>query len=67
MMFRLTAEPWPGDADAGLLTFLRDKALMAHKDLDAARSLGDQLGVPLPVAELTDSRCDRIFGLPDSK
>jgi 3-hydroxyisobutyrate dehydrogenase len=65
LMFRPTAKPWPGDSDAGLLTFLRDKALMAHKDLDAARALGDELGVPTPVAELTDARCERIFGLPD--
>jgi 3-hydroxyisobutyrate dehydrogenase len=65
LIFRPTAEPWPGDADAALLTFLRDKASMAHKDLDAARALGDELGVPMPVAQLTDARCERIFGLPD--
>ena len=65
LMFRPTAEPWPDDADQGLLTFLRDKALMAHKDLDAARALGDELGVAMPVAVLTDARCERIFGLPD--
>jgi 3-hydroxyisobutyrate dehydrogenase len=65
LMFRATAAPWPGDSDAGLLTFLREKALMAHKDLDAARALGDELGVPMPVAELADARCERIFGLPD--
>jgi hypothetical protein len=38
---------------------------MAHKDLDAARALGHELGVPMPVAEMTDTRCERIFGLPD--
>jgi 3-hydroxyisobutyrate dehydrogenase-like beta-hydroxyacid dehydrogenase len=65
LMFRPTAEPWPGDTDAAFLTFLRDKALMAHKDLDAARALGEERGVPMPVAELTDGRCERIFGLPD--
>jgi len=65
LIFRPTAEPWPADADEGLLTFLRDKALMAHKDLDAARALGDELGVAMPVAALTDARCERIFGLPD--
>jgi hypothetical protein len=37
---------------------------MAHKDLDAARALGDELGVATPVAALTDARCERIFGLP---
>ena len=65
LIFRPTAEPWPADADEGLLTFLRDKALMAHKDLDAARALGDELGVAMPVAALTDARCERIFGLAD--
>jgi 3-hydroxyisobutyrate dehydrogenase len=65
LILRPTAEPWPDDTDAGLLEFLRDKALMAHKDLDAARALGDELGVPMPLAELTDSRCERVFGLPD--
>jgi 3-hydroxyisobutyrate dehydrogenase len=66
LMFRATAEPWPVDTDAVLLTFLQDKAALAHKDLAAARELGDQLGVRLPVAALTDARCERIFGLPDS-
>ena len=65
LILRPTAEPWPGDTDANLLAFLRDKALMAHKDLDAARALGDEYGVPMPLAALTDARCERIFGLPD--
>jgi 3-hydroxyisobutyrate dehydrogenase len=65
LMFRPTAEPWPGDTDAAFLTFLRDKSLMAHKDLDAARALGKEHGVPMPVAAMTDARCERIFGLPD--
>jgi 3-hydroxyisobutyrate dehydrogenase len=65
LILRPTAEPWPDDTDAGLLGFLRDKAVMAHKDLDAARALGDELGVPTPLAALTDARCERIFGLPD--
>jgi len=65
LMFRPTAEPWPADTDAALLSFLRDKAALAHKDLAAARELGDQLGVTMPVAALTDARCERIFGLPD--
>jgi 3-hydroxyisobutyrate dehydrogenase-like beta-hydroxyacid dehydrogenase len=67
MIFRPTAEPWPDDSDVRLLDLLRDKALMAHKDLDAARGLGRALGVPMPLAELTDSRCERIFGLPEAK
>lgn len=67
LILRPTAEPWPADSDAGLLEFLREKAVMAHKDLDAARALGDELGVAMPVAELTDRRCERIFGLPEAE
>jgi 3-hydroxyisobutyrate dehydrogenase len=65
LMFRPTAEPWPADTDAGLLTFLEDKAALAHKDLAAAQALGDRLGVAMPVAAMTDRRCERIFGLPE--
>jgi 3-hydroxyisobutyrate dehydrogenase len=63
LMFRTTVEPWPVDADAGLVGAMRAASLLAHKDLAAARALGDELGVPLPLAELTEARCDRIFGL----
>jgi hypothetical protein len=36
---------------------------LAHKDLVAALALGDELGVALPLATLTEARCDAIFGL----
>jgi 3-hydroxyisobutyrate dehydrogenase-like beta-hydroxyacid dehydrogenase len=62
LMFRTTAAPWPPDADAGLVGAMRAASLLAHKDLAAARDLGRELGVPLPLAELTDERCDEIFG-----
>lgn len=65
MILRQTAEPWDRNADPNLLQFFEDKCVMAHKDLDAARALGDKLGVPMPVAALTDARCERIFFLPD--
>lgn len=65
MILRETAEPWDRDADPNLLQFFEDKAVMAHKDLDAARALGQKLGVPMPVAALTDARTERIFFLPD--
>jgi 3-hydroxyisobutyrate dehydrogenase-like beta-hydroxyacid dehydrogenase len=65
LMFRDTAQPWPEDTDAGLLRFLADKAVLAHKDLAAAQELGAELGVALPVAALTQARCERIFGLPE--
>ncbi len=63
LMFRTTAQPWPPDADIGLVNAMRAASLLAHKDLGAARALGEELGVDLPLAELTDARCDRIFGL----
>jgi 3-hydroxyisobutyrate dehydrogenase len=65
MFLRPTAEPWDRNADPNLLQFFEDKCVMAHKDLDAVRALGDKLGVPTPVAALTDRRCERIFFLPD--
>jgi 3-hydroxyisobutyrate dehydrogenase-like beta-hydroxyacid dehydrogenase len=63
LMFRTTARPWPPDADAGLVGAMRAASLLAHKDLAAARALGEELGVALPLAALTDERCDQIFGL----
>jgi 3-hydroxyisobutyrate dehydrogenase-like beta-hydroxyacid dehydrogenase len=63
LMFRTTAAPWPPDADPGLVTAMRNGSLLAHKDLAAALALGDELGVPLPLATLTAARCDDIFGL----
>jgi 3-hydroxyisobutyrate dehydrogenase len=65
MMLRQTAEPWDPDADPNLLQFFEDKCVMAHKDLDAARALGEELGVPMPCAALTDARVERIFFLPE--
>ncbi len=63
LMFRTTAAPWPADADAGLVGAMRAASLLAHKDLAAALALGDELGVALPLATLTDARCDEIFGV----
>jgi 3-hydroxyisobutyrate dehydrogenase len=63
LMFRTTAAPWPADADPGIVGAMRAGSLLAHKDLAAALALGDELGVPLPLATLTEQRCDDIFGL----
>ena len=41
---------------------MRAGSLLAHKDLEAALALGDELGVRLPLAKLTEARCDEIFG-----
>jgi 3-hydroxyisobutyrate dehydrogenase-like beta-hydroxyacid dehydrogenase len=63
LMFRTTAKPWPADTDAGMVGAMRAAASLAHKDLAAARELGQELGVSLPLAELTSEKCDDIFGL----
>ncbi len=67
LMFRETARPLrPEDPrDAGLVAPMSAAARLAHKDLKAALALGDELGVPLPLAALTDERCDRIFAVPE--
>jgi 3-hydroxyisobutyrate dehydrogenase-like beta-hydroxyacid dehydrogenase len=62
LMFRTTAQPWPPDADAGLVGAMRAGSLLAHKDLAAALALGEELGVDLPLAALTEERCDEVFG-----
>jgi 3-hydroxyisobutyrate dehydrogenase-like beta-hydroxyacid dehydrogenase len=66
LMFRTTAQPWPTDTDAGLLAAMQAGADVAHKDLTTILALGDQLGVALPLAELTERRCGRIFGFGDA-
>jgi len=67
LMFRATTAPWPEDTDAALLRPLRAGADLAHKDLAAALELGRELGVALPVAEMAERRCDRIFGFPGGR
>jgi 3-hydroxyisobutyrate dehydrogenase len=66
LMFRPTAEPYPPDTDVGLLDLLRAGNRLAHKDLAAARALGDELGVSLPLTELTERRIDAVFGLTEA-
>jgi len=66
LMFRDTAAPFPPDADQGLLDIMGAAAGLAHKDLQAAISLGASLGLELPLAHMTEQRCDAVFGLaPD--
>jgi len=65
LMFRTTAHPWPDDADAGLVGAMRAGADVASKDLATILALGAQLGVALPLAELAERRCDRVFGFGD--
>jgi 3-hydroxyisobutyrate dehydrogenase len=62
LMFRTTAAPWPADTHEALLGAMRAGWEVAHKDLTTILALGADLGVALPLAELTERRCDRVFG-----
>jgi 3-hydroxyisobutyrate dehydrogenase-like beta-hydroxyacid dehydrogenase len=67
LMFRTTAAPWPADTDAGLLGAMRAGSEVTHKDLAAILALGAELGVDLPLAELTERRSGRIYGFDDDR
>ncbi len=63
LMFRDTVAPFTPEDDAGLVAAMRQGSELAHKDLAAALELGDALGVDLPLAAMTEARCDDVFGL----
>jgi 3-hydroxyisobutyrate dehydrogenase-like beta-hydroxyacid dehydrogenase len=62
LMFRPTAAPFTDQDDERLVGAMRAASMLAHKDLTAAIELARSLGVELPMAELTDERCNEIFG-----
>ena len=63
LMFRSTVAPFTDDDDPGLVGAMRAAAQLAHKDLSAALELGGSLEVGLPLAAMTEERCDQIFGV----
>ncbi|HXQ91141.1 MAG TPA: NAD(P)-dependent oxidoreductase [Acidimicrobiales bacterium] len=63
LMFRDTVAPLPPDTHALIADAMAAGASLAHKDLRAAIELGRTLDVELPLAEMTDERCDAVFGL----
>jgi 3-hydroxyisobutyrate dehydrogenase-like beta-hydroxyacid dehydrogenase len=63
LMFRSTVAPFTERDDAGLVGAMRTGADLAHKDLQAALALADELDVDLPLAAMTEDRTDDIFGL----
>jgi 3-hydroxyisobutyrate dehydrogenase len=63
LMFRDTVAPLPPDTHPGIVSAMAAGAGLAHKDLRAALELGETLGVDLPLASMTDARCDAVFGI----
>jgi len=63
LMFRTTVAPFTAADDTGLVGAMRAGASLAHKDLQAALAMGSDLDVALPLAAMTEDRCDDIFGL----
>ncbi len=63
LMFRPTVAPFTDQDDDGLVAAMRAAAGLAHKDLRAALELAGTLGVTLPLATMTEERCDEVFGL----
>jgi 3-hydroxyisobutyrate dehydrogenase-like beta-hydroxyacid dehydrogenase len=66
LMFRPSVAPFGEDDDQGVVAVMRAAASLAHKDLCAALELAEQLGVNLPLAQMTEARTDAMFGIaPD--
>jgi 3-hydroxyisobutyrate dehydrogenase len=63
LMFRPTVAPFTDQDDRGLVGAMQAAADLAHKDLRAALELADALEVDLPLASMTEQRCDDIFGV----
>lgn len=62
LMFRRTVAPFSASDDAGLVDAMRAAAMLARKDLLAARGLGDELGVALPLVGLVEPDIHAVFG-----
>jgi len=63
LMFRSTVTPFTDTDDRGLVSAMEAAAGLAHKDLQAALQAAGTLGVELPLASMTESRADAIFGV----
>ena len=63
LMFRPTVAPFTDADDPGLVQAMQTGAALAHKDLQAALALATDLDVALPMAVMTESHCDDIFGV----
>ena len=54
---------FPEADDKGIVGAMEAGASLAHKDLAAAIELAESLDVDLPLAAMTERRCDEVFGL----
>ncbi len=63
LMFRPTAAPFSVVDDQGLVEAMRAAAALAHKDVQAALALAEELDIELPLAAMTAARCGEIFGV----
>jgi 3-hydroxyisobutyrate dehydrogenase-like beta-hydroxyacid dehydrogenase len=63
LMFRTTAAPLTDDDPEIVVTAMRAGSVLAHKDLRAALELARRFDVDLPLAAMTEARCDEVFGL----
>jgi 3-hydroxyisobutyrate dehydrogenase-like beta-hydroxyacid dehydrogenase len=63
LMFRATVAPFGPQDDARIVSAMATAAKLCHKDVGAALSLAEDLGVSLPMAALLDDQCDAIFGI----
>ena len=63
LMFRPTVAPFTAEDDEGFVQAMQGGASLAHKDLQAALALATALDVELPLTEMTETRCDDIFGV----
>ena len=63
LMFRSTVAPFSDADDRGLVGAMQAAAALAHKDLQAALALAEELEIELPLAAMTEDRCGEIFGV----
>ena len=63
LMFRPTVAPFSRADDRGLVEAMQAAATLARKDVQAALALAEELDLELPLAAMTEARCDDIFGV----
>lgn len=67
LMFRPTVAPFTPDDPEFVVDAMRAGATLAHKDLKAALSMAESLGVDAPLARLTEASADAMFGMSEER